>query len=138
MTNCVLSNCAVHPILQYKPRLMRDVDNWSSSKTLLTVLLPNGTSIQSKFSVSLPVTSFHSLLLAHVFDDDQLSTSLISLGLYCNIGCTAHFDITQCVITFRDTLILSGTKKPHDPLKHASLPFSSASATICHSTADST
>ena len=35
----------------------------------------------------------------------------------------------------RDTLILSGTKKPHDPLWHVSLPFSSAFATIYHPTA---
>ena len=67
----------------------------------LSVGLPNGTTISSiatgilDFDVRLPP------IPAHIFRDDQLDRSLISLSDYTNLGCTVLLDSVSLSIRYR-------------------------------------
>ena len=91
---------------------------------MFKVLLPNNTIISTRHSALFPFPSFPSPLVAHVFDDAILSTSLISNSAFCNAGFVAKFDQTLCVITFNIKVILQGTKVFNDKLWHVTLPLS--------------
>lgn len=58
----------------------------------------------------------------HVFDDSHLDTSLISISELCNMGCTATFTASNCIITYQDDVVCTSTKSLSDRLWNIILP----------------
>ena len=88
----------------------------------LTVTLPNGQSITSIVSTALKLPHLPTAVQAHVFADNHLHTSLLSISELCNAGCTATFTSTDVIITYNRQSILTGSKDPTSTLWH--LPIS--------------
>ena len=109
LTSCILdSGCTGHYIHVHTPHTDRQPANPS-----ITVLLPNGSSIQSSHTATL---SLHpnlppSARLAHIFPT-LTSGSLLSIGLLCDHGCVATFQTDSVTITLNDTLLMRGHHAP--------------------------
>ena len=52
---------------------------------------------------------------AHVFPDFPTG-ALLSIGLLCDHGCTAHLDKNSMVIIRNNTIVLKGTRSPSSPV----------------------
>lgn len=94
----------------------------SATTDSISVKLPNGTVIRSKFSGTLYFPYLPQPLKVHVFDDSHLDTSLISISELCNIGCTATFTASNCIITYQDDVVCTSTKSLSDRLWNIILP----------------
>ena len=88
----------------------------------LTVTLPNGHSITSIGIHALNFPHLPVAVPAHVFADDQLHTSLLSISELCYAGCTATFTDTDVSITHQQYTILTGSKDPSSTLWHIPIP----------------
>jgi hypothetical protein len=111
-----------------------------ASGTGITVGLPNGAEITSRTSGIIPITTGEDELpiTAHVFDDDQLDRTIISLADFCNRGCTATFTATSALITHGTKTIIKSSKAPEQKLwpidldKLKDIPESEAHVAISH------
>ena len=88
----------------------------------LTVTLPNGHSITSIGIHALNFPPLPVAVPAHVFADDHLHTSLLSISELCNAGCTATFTDTDVSITYEQYTKLTGSKDPSSTLWHIPIP----------------
>ena len=106
----------------------------SPSEPPIQVKLPNGSLITSLYTGTFSLPALPTPLSAHVFPDNVLDTSLISISELCNLGCVATFVRTGCTITYCDKLVLQCSKQCTDKLWHFSfslpLPPPSANATM--------
>ena len=48
--------------------------------------------------------------------------SLISMGIFCDAGCEAHFTANTVTITYQDRIVLTGTRTPATRLWHLHPP----------------
>lgn len=85
---------------------MSEVSSTIKSKSMGYLLLPN-------LPHQLPV---------HVFDNNVLDTSLISISELCHVGCTATFTDTACHINYLNKPVLTAHKCPTDSLWHTTIP----------------
>ena len=84
----------------------------------LSVQLPNGACIHSHSVGSLHLPNLNQAIFAHIFEDSELSLSLLSIPDLCNAGCSAD------LITIRHNgcIILEENKQKGDSLWHVTLP----------------
>lgn len=61
-------------------------------------------------------------MFAHVFSDNLLNTSFLSIGELCNLGCIATFTSTTITIINDNLTVLCGTKIPVNNLCTIPLP----------------
>ena len=87
----------------------------------LHVLLPNGTTISSIGSCQLVFPNLPQPVSCHIFPDEILNTSLLSIAQLCRMGCIATFSASTVTITYTDLPVLCGLKSPDDNLW--TLPF---------------
>ncbi len=105
----------------------------------LTVGLPNGAVIRSTGTGQLAVHSnkFPSVP-AHIFPDNVLDRSLISIADYCNRGCVATSTATDLFITHNGHMAMHGSKEPKEKLWplltdfHVGSTINTAHAAIAH------
>ena len=87
----------------------------------ISVVLPNGTQIQS---ISCGHFHFHNLpvpITAYIFPDTSLHTSLLSISELCNAGCLATFDANSFQLTYNDLPVIQGFKHADKKLWSVSL-----------------
>jgi hypothetical protein len=87
------------------------INKWSATKPI-SVKLPNGQYIESLHVAMLPFPNLPAKALeAHVFPglNDQ---ALLSIGTFCDAGCTATFTATEVIITLGGQVVLSGRRQP--------------------------
>jgi hypothetical protein len=78
----------------------------------LTVTLPNGQQIQSTHEATLPFPNLPKKALeAHVFPELN-GHALLSIGTFCDTGCTALFTATAVVIEKDGKIVLTGQRQP--------------------------
>jgi hypothetical protein len=76
------------------------------------VRLPNGQHINSSHVATLPFPNLPTKALeAHVFPRLN-GQALLSIGTFCDAGCTATFTATDVTITLGGQIILSGKREP--------------------------
>jgi hypothetical protein len=76
------------------------------------VMLPDGSAIQSSHEALLPFPQLlQAALQAHIFLDLR-GQALLSMGTFCDAGCTAIFDATSVKITYQGNVVLEGTRVP--------------------------
>lgn len=79
----------------------------------LLVGLPNGAHITSTATGQLPSPNVSvTPIIAHIYSDQDLDRSLVSLADFCNRGCVATLTDTDITITHNNTVILHSTKEP--------------------------
>ena len=88
----------------------------------ITVDMPNGEQIRStnKCDLDLPRLLI-SAQRSHIFSNFPAS-ALISIGLLCNHGCTAHLDDCTIIIVRNGTTVLKFYRTPASPLWRINLP----------------
>ena len=67
-------------------------------------------------------------LVAHIYEDSELSLSLLSISDLCDAGCTATFSADGFVIRHIGAIIINDTKDTHDSLWHVKFTTMSAQA----------
>lgn len=93
----------------------------NSIETSLHVLLPNGATISSIGACNLDFPNLPHTVPCHIFPNDVLNTSLLSISQLCKMGCVATFSASDASITFSNRPVLRGLKSPDDNLW--TLPF---------------
>lgn len=87
------------------------------------VQLPNGNMIKSIGTTSIELPNSQVKLTAHIFDHTTLGTSLLSISQLSQQGCTTTFDNTSVIVRDQHgTIILRGTKAPHENLWRVPIP----------------
>jgi hypothetical protein len=100
-----------------------------NKQDIIQATLPNGSIITSLGSVHIPIQNSTVRLHAHVFADNVLQTTLLSISALCNQGYTATFTATSVTVTDDDgTIILRGTKLPIDKLWPIHIPMKNTHA----------
>ena len=94
----------------------------------LSVQLPNGARIHSHSVGSMHLPNLDKALDAYVFEDDELSLSLLSISDLCNAGCTVTFTADHIAIFNNGSMILQDSKDKRDSLWHVKLPIMTAQA----------
>lgn len=94
----------------------------------LNVLLPNGHTMHSIGTCLLQLPNLQYSLLAHIFPDTTLNSSLLSIPQLCKMGCTAMFTSTEVTILCNHLTVLSAVKPstthlwsichPEQPFQH--------------------
>lgn len=109
----------------------------------ISVILPNGTSIYASSCGHVHFPNFPVPILAYIFPDIILHTSLLSVSELCNAGYLATFTATMFQVTYNELLVLRGSKLPTDKLWSVQLPTTNittstiqCNATRIHSDAD--
>ena len=109
----------------------------------ISVILPNGTSIYASSCGHVHFPNLTVPILAYIFPDIILHTSLLSVSELCNAGCLATFTATVFQVTYNELLVLRGSKLPTDKLWSVQLPTTNiitstlrCNATRIHSDAD--
>lgn len=92
-----------------------------------TVSLPNGSLIHSQSSIDIPVAHNIDPIRAHVFDDNLLHASLLSLSDYANRGCDINLNAHGLTISRDGLLIAHSYKSPTDKLWHVPINTSISS-----------
>ena len=78
----------------------------------LVVTLPNGENIQSTHEATLPFPNLPKKALeAHVFPGLN-GHALLSIGTFCDAGCTALFTATAVIISRDGKVVLTGQRQP--------------------------
>jgi hypothetical protein len=78
----------------------------------IIVTLPNGDTISSTHEATLPFPDLpRHALTAHIFPDLH-GHALLSIGTFCDAGCTAIFSATEVAINFQGKTVLKGTRQP--------------------------
>ena len=94
----------------------------------LSVQLPNGASIHSHSVGSLHLPNLDKALVAYIFEDDELSLSLLSISDLCNAGCTVTFTADHITIHCNGSIIIEDDKDKRESLWHVKLPIMTALA----------
>ena len=94
----------------------------------LSVQLPNGVRIHLHSVGSLHLPNLDKALDAYIFEDDELSLSLLSISDVCNAGCTVTFTADHIAIFNNGSMILQDSKEKRDSLWHVKLPIITAQA----------
>lgn len=94
----------------------------------LSVQLPNGDHIQAFNVGNLHLPYLDHPIKAHIFEDKDLSISLLSISELCNAGCTATFTGQQITITHGGRVVMQNSKSKQEPLWHIQLPNTPAKA----------
>ncbi len=84
--------------------------------------LPNGDIITSVATGELHLSDAIEPITAHVFPDNVLNRTLLSVADICASGCTTTFTNTDMIVTHNGTTVLHNTKAPMDKLWPISLP----------------
>ena len=92
---------------------------------LISVALPNGTTISATSCGHLHFPNLPTPIPACIFPDTILHTSLLSVSELCNAGCVATFNDTSFQFTYNNLMVLNGTKSSTDKLWLVQLPNSS-------------
>ena len=101
------------------------------------VKLPNGKFIDSIGHTVIQLPHSTVALKAHVFDNNTLGTSLLSISELASQGCTTTFDNTSVTVSDRHgRTILQGTKAPADKLWCIPLPIGQSPALPVHPAAN--
>jgi hypothetical protein len=80
--------------------------------TPIVVTLPNGSTISSTHEATLPFPDLpEHALLAHIFPDLH-GHALLSIGTFCDAGCTATFSATAVTINYQGRTVLTGKRDP--------------------------
>ena len=82
----------------------------------ISVTLPNGTCIYASTCGHIHFPNLPVPILAYIFPDSVLHTSLLSVSEVCNVGCIATFTATMFDIAYNALLVLRGSKLPTDKL----------------------
>lgn len=88
----------------------------------LSVQLPNGACIHSHSVGALHLPNLNQAIFAHIFEDSELSLSLLSNSDLCNAGCSATFTADLITIRHNGCIILEDNKQKGDSLWHVTLP----------------
>ena len=96
------------------------------SSDSIRVSLPNGEIITSSKSGDLSLPHLDATLTAHIFPNDKLGTSLISISELCNNGCVATFTTDNAHVTKDGNTVLHSAKHSTDSLWHVHLPAGNA------------
>jgi hypothetical protein len=76
------------------------------------VMLPNGDRIQSSHEADLLFKDLpNGSLRAHLFPNLQRQ-ALLSMGVFCDAGCTATFTATTVKIIYQGKTVLEGARTP--------------------------
>jgi hypothetical protein len=87
-------------------------DDKQPTKHPITVTLPNGDQIQSTHEATLRFDNVpQGALRAHLFPDLR-GQALLSIGVFCDAGCTASFTDTTVLIHYKGQLVLEGARQP--------------------------
>ena len=97
----------------------------TSTLELISVALPNGTTIFATSCGHLHFPNLPTPIPAYIFPDTILHTSLLSVSELCNAGCVATFNDTSFQFTYNILMVLNGTKSSTDKLWLVQLPNSS-------------
>ena len=82
----------------------------------ISVKMPDGKHVTSTHTCELLLPTLPpAARKAHVFPDFPTG-ALLSIGLLCDHGCTAHLDKNSMVIIRNNTIVLKGTRSPSSPL----------------------
>jgi hypothetical protein len=95
------------------------------------VRVPNGAIITSIGYADISVAADGPVVRAHVYDDDTLGESLLSIAALCNQGCTATFTANDVTIMRDGAVILHASKGPNALLWPITL---TPSPPLCNST----
>jgi hypothetical protein len=90
-----------------------DTNCSNKTKTMhpIQITLPNSATIQSTHKAHLPFPMLPKQALeAHIFPDLQNHT-LLSIGVFCDAGCTVHFTNTSIQVKLNDQTILEGSRE---------------------------
>jgi hypothetical protein len=104
----------------------------------LTVGLPNGAVIRSTGTGQLAHSNKFPSVPAHIFPDNVLDRSLISVADYCNRGCVATLTATDLFVTHNGRMVMHGSKEPKEKLwplltdLHVGSTTNTAHAAIAH------
>ena len=90
---------------------------------ILHVQLPNGACIQAHSVGSLSLPNLPIPLVVYLFNDTDLSLSLLSISDLCKAGCLATFTDDRCVVTYNGSIVVDETKAKRDALWHVALPM---------------
>lgn len=85
------------------------------------VRLPDGSTIQATHLGSIPITHPKCPNITAYLVPDLASHNLISIGQFCDAGCTALFTASDLRISFEDQIIATGTRDPTSRLWHLHL-----------------
>jgi hypothetical protein len=78
----------------------------------IVVSLPNGEKIRSTHEATLPFPDLpEQSLKAHIFPGLH-GHALLSIGIFCDAGCTATFSATEVDISFKGKTVLTGRREP--------------------------
>jgi hypothetical protein len=78
----------------------------------LLVTLPNGKIIQSSHTAKLPFPNLpQHAIEAHIFPD-LLNHTLLSIGVFCDAGCTVEFTKNRVMVRYNNKLVLEGSREP--------------------------
>ena len=84
--------------------------------------MPNGQNIISSKTGNLFLPHLNAPLQAHIFSDDDLGTSLLSISELCNNGCIATFTKNNVNVTKDGNTVFDSKKPSTDFLWHVTLP----------------
>lgn len=88
----------------------------------IRVTLPNGQNITSSKTGNLSLPHLQSTLRAHIFPDEVLGTSLLSISELCNNGCIATFSKNNVHVSKDGNTVFNSEKNSSDSLWHVNLP----------------
>jgi hypothetical protein len=75
-------------------------------------MLPNGQVISGTHTANLPFPQLPTTaILAHIFPHLR-NQALLSIGVFCDVGCTLIFEQTSVQIRYNNKLVLEGTQIP--------------------------
>lgn len=98
----------------------------------LSVRLSNGDCIHSHSVGSLHLPNLNQAIIAHIFEDSELSLSLLSISDLCDAGCTANISAEHIIIKHNECIIIQDSKLKRDSLWHVTLPNTQGHATAAN------
>jgi len=87
-----------------------------SSQQAHRINLPNNSYINSIGISKLNISPEGPILIAHIFLDNDLQQSLLSISELCNEGCRTTFTATEMMVSRNGKVILRTAKHPNDKL----------------------
>ena len=84
--------------------------------------MPNGQTITSSKTGNLFLPHLNSPLQAHIFPDEELGTSLLSISELCNSGCIATFTKDNVHVSKDGYTVIDSKKPATESLWHVELP----------------
>jgi hypothetical protein len=108
------------------------VINQRTTVTPITIRNPNGSVMTSTHEAELDLPMLP-LAARRVHIVPALACpSLLSMGQFCDAGCTVHFTAEQVTVALADSILLTGHRDPTTKLWHLSLPTSTPTPPPSH------